>query len=153
MNNLVLKKSTPADSNFAYSVKKAAFKAYVDQSRGWDEEKQRQLHDQRFKTQDFRIISLDGNDVGIIALGVLPSCIKVYQLMLLPKYQGKHIGRKCILRVLNDAEQLDLPVRLSTLKVNPRAFAFYTKLGFVCTGETSTHSLLEWPCKVDMQSF
>jgi RimJ/RimL family protein N-acetyltransferase len=37
-----------------------------------------------------------------------------------------------------------LPVRLRVLKVNPRALAFYRRLGFTCTGETETHDLMEW---------
>jgi hypothetical protein len=40
--------------------------------------------------------------------------------------------------------QLGLPVRLRVMKVNPRALAFYERLGFMRTGETDTHDLMEW---------
>ncbi len=65
------------------------------------------------------------------------------QLFLLPEYQSKGIGRECMLRVIEEARRLGLPVRLRVLKVNPRALAFYERLGFARTGETETHHLME----------
>jgi len=64
-------------------------------------------------------------------------------LFLVPEHQGKGIGRKCMLLVINEARQLGLPIRLRVLKVNPRALTFYQRLGFVRTGETDTHVLME----------
>lgn len=46
--------------------------------------------------------------------------------------------------VMEEARALRVPVRLRVLKVNPRARAFYERLGFVCAGETETHDLMEW---------
>ncbi len=66
----MLRKAGPDDSEFAYCVKKAAFRAYVEKVWGWDEEEQRQFHEQRFEAQDFRIINLAGTDVGIMAVVV-----------------------------------------------------------------------------------
>jgi RimJ/RimL family protein N-acetyltransferase len=40
---------------------------------------------------------------------------------------------------------LGVPVRLRVLKVNPRALAFFERLGFARAGETETHVLLERP--------
>jgi len=77
MNSLSLRKAIPNDSEFTYCVKRAAFKESVDKGEGWDEDEQRQLHEQRFATQDFRIINVAGTDVGITALVVVPDCVKV----------------------------------------------------------------------------
>jgi ribosomal protein S18 acetylase RimI-like enzyme len=140
MDSLTLRKATPNDSEFAYRAKRAVFKEYVE---GWDEDEQRQLHQQRFGAQDFRVINLSGTDVGIIAVVVTPDCLTVNQLFLLPEHQGKGIGHRCMLIILEDARQLGLPVRLRVMKVNPRALAFYQRLGFVRTGETATHYLME----------
>jgi len=38
MDNLKLRKATANDSEFAYRTKKAAFRKYVEQVWGWDEE-------------------------------------------------------------------------------------------------------------------
>lgn len=144
MNHLTLRKASPNDSEFAYCVKRAAFKEYVEKVWGWDEDEQRRLHEQRFQAQDFRVINLAGTDVGIMAVVVTPDCVKVNQLFLLPENQGKGIGSRCMSLIMEEARQLGLPVRLRVMKVNPRARAFYQRLGFMRTGETDTHDLMEW---------
>jgi ribosomal protein S18 acetylase RimI-like enzyme len=45
---------------------------------------------------------------------------------------------------MEEARQLGLPIRLGVMKVNPRAGAFYQRLGFASTSETATHYLMEW---------
>ncbi len=143
MNELRLRKATADDCEFAYRTKKAAFREYVEKVWGWDEDEQRELHQQRFNAQDFRVISLDGKDVGIMAVLLQGDCLKLNQLFLVPGHQGKGIGRECMLRIMGEALELGLPLRLSVLKANPRALAFYRRLGFVRTGETDTHILME----------
>ena len=146
MDSLTLRKAGPKDREFAYRVKKSAFKEYVDQVWGWDEDEQRQLHEQRLETQDFRVVSSAGADVGIMAVVVAPDCVRVNQLFLLPEHQGQGIGRKCMLLAMEEARRLGLPVRLRVLKVNPRALSFYRRLGFMRTGETDAHVLMENRC-------
>jgi GNAT superfamily N-acetyltransferase len=143
MNHLILRKASPNDSVFAYRVKRAAFKEYVEKVWGWEEDEQQQLHVQRFGKHDFRIINSDGIDVGTMAVAVAPDCVNVHQMFLLPEHQGKGIGGECMALILEEARQLGLPVRLQVMKVNPRALAFYERLGFTRTGETDTHDLME----------
>lgn len=143
MDSLILRNAKPNDSEFAYCVKKAAFKEYVEKVWGWDEDEQQQLHGQRFCDQDFQIINLAGIDVGVIAVVVQPDCLKVNQLFLLPEHQGKGIGSKCMLLIMEEGCRLGLPMCLRVLKINLRALAFYQRLGFVCVDETDTHILME----------
>lgn len=142
MNTVTLRKAGSKDNDFTYFVKKVAFRQYVEQVWGWDEEEQRQLHERRFRSQDFRIVNLAGTDVGIIAVVMTSDCIKVNQLFFLPEHQGKGVGRKCMSLIIEEAHRLSLPVKLRVLKVNLRAQAFFKKLGFVCIGETNTHILM-----------
>lgn len=134
-----LRKATRGDKAFAYEVKRAAMREYVELVWGWDEDQQWQLHDRRFREQDFQIINLDGEDIGIMSVVVQPDCVFVNQLYLLPEHQGQAVGRKCMLAVMESAKGLGLPVRLQVMKVNPRAVAFYQRLGFTITGQTATH--------------
>ena len=138
-----LRKATRDDKAFTYEVKRAAMREYVEQVWGWDEDQQRQLHDRRFREQDFQIINLDGEDVGIMSVAARPDCLFVNQLYVLPEYQGQGVGRKCMLIVMERATGLGLPVRLQVMKVNPRAVAFYQRLRFTITGETATHVLMQ----------
>jgi len=143
MKDLSIREAVATDSQFAYRVKEAAFKKYVEEIWGWDEDEQRRLHGQRFAAQDFRVISLKGRDIGIMAVVIQPDCMKLNQLFLMPDCQGKGIGRECMLRIIEEARQLGTPIRLRVLKINSGAQAFYQKLSFTQTGEIDTHVLME----------
>jgi N-acetylglutamate synthase-like GNAT family acetyltransferase len=143
MNSLTLRKASPNDSEFAYRTRRAAFKQYVEKVEAWDEDEQRKLHQRRFGAQDFRVINQAGTDVGIMGVVKTPDCVKVNQLFLLPEHQGKDIGRRCMLLFMEEARQAGLPVRLRVMKVNPRALAFFQRVGFTRVQETDTHHLME----------
>ncbi len=141
MMNSVLRPATAADSEFAFQVKKAAFRAHVEMVWGWDEAEQRRLHERRFAAQEFKVIQAGGADVGILAVVRTPECVKVNQLFILPERQGKGIGKACMQRIIQDAG--GLPVRLQVLKVNTRAQSFFQRMGFDGIGETATHLQFE----------
>ena len=141
--NVNLRQATPADGEFAYQTKKAAFRVYVEMVWGWDEAEQRELHDRRFSAQDVQVVRAFDADVGILSVVRGPDCLKLNQLYILPTWQNKGIGESCMMRVIRDAAREGLPVRLGVLKVNTRAAAFYSRLGFIKTGESDTHVLME----------
>ena len=142
-DGLKLREANQDDCEFAYQVKRAAFRAYAELVWGWDEYEQRRLHDQRFQEQDYRIINLDGIDIGIISMSVEPECLFVNQIHVLPDHQGQGVGRKCMAYIMKRGTRLGLKVRLQVLKVNPRALAFYEMLGFTVADETETHYQME----------
>ena len=138
-----LRKASLDDEEFAYRVKRTGLRQYVKQVWGWDEDQERRLHARRFREQDFRIIEVEGNDVGIMSFAVKPDCLFVYQLYLLPERQGRGIGRKCMLAVMEQGNNLGLPIRLRVMKVNTRAVTFYQRLGFEITDVTDAHFLMQ----------
>ncbi|MBT3291959.1 MAG: GNAT family N-acetyltransferase [Victivallales bacterium] len=138
-----LRQATNADSEFAYQTKKAAFRTYVAAAGGWDEAEQRQLHRRRFAEQEFQVVQVSGEDVGVLVVARGLDCMKVNQLFILPEHQGRGIGEAIMKRVIEDAEGHGLPIRLRVLKANPRAAAFYRKLGFAETRKTGTHAVME----------
>ncbi len=142
-DRLKLRKASQDDMEFAFQVKRAAFREYAALVWGWDEDMQRQLHDRRFREQDYRIVNLDGKDIGIISMAVEPDCVFVNNLYILPEHQGQGVGRKCMQDILERGRDLGLTVRLQVLKVNPRAVVFYKRLGFTITDETDTHFLMQ----------
>ena len=137
-DNLTIRTAAEDDKEFAYQAKKAAFREYVEQVWGWDEDKQRKLHDQRYAAQDFCVISLDGEDVGIMSVDLKSDSVFVNQLYILPEHQEQGVGGRCMSAVVDEGNKLDLPVRLRVLKVNPRAVAFYERIGFTITEHTNT---------------
>lgn len=144
MENLKLRQAAATDSEFAYRVKKLAFKTYVEKVGGWDEAEQRQLHERRFASQDFRVIQWSGVDVGVLATVRKHDCLKINQLFILPEHQSKGVGRACMMRIIDDAAASRTPVRLQVLKVNCRAAAFFERLGFDRVDETDTHVRMEF---------
>ncbi len=143
MESLKLRKANQHDEEFAYQVKRATMKEYVELAWGWNEDQQRQLHGRRFREQDFRIIEMDGEDVGIMSVDLQPDCMFVNQVYILPDYQGRKIGRMCMKMIMRQAADLGLLVRLKVLKVNVRALTFYKRLGFTITNNTDTHFLMK----------
>ena len=143
MEELNIRKVYASDREFVFTVKKAAFREYVEQVWGWDDSYQRELHDRRFASQDLRIIQFCGTDVGFLATSRTRQTLKVDQLYILPEYQGRGIGSACMARILDDANLRQKPVVLQVLKVNTRGTAFYQKLGFIIVGETTTHFLMK----------
>lgn len=144
MAPVTLRKANPDDREFAFRVKRDAFKAYAEQVWGWDEAEQWELHARRFQAQNYRVICAGGREVGTLALVLEPDSLVVNQIFLLPEHQGQGIGARCMAWVMEEARRLGVPVRLRVLKVNPRARAFYTRLGFDGAGETEAHHLMEW---------
>jgi N-acetylglutamate synthase-like GNAT family acetyltransferase len=143
-NYINIRKATIDDKEFAYQTKKIAFKGYAEKVWGWNEDEQRQLHERRFGSQDFRIIQLSGIDVGIMALSRNADCIKLHQMFILPAYQNRKIGEACVKGIIEEAAVSKLPVRLQVLKVNDRAFAFYQRQGFKRIGENDTHVSMQY---------
>ena len=141
--NIILRKARSQDSEFAYNVKKTAFMEYVEQVFGWEENAQRELHERRFASQEFRIIRYNSVDIGIVAYEVQTDCLKLNQLFLLPEYQERGIGEECMKHVMRKARMLNIPIRLRVLKVNQRANEFYQRLGFVYASESDIHVMLE----------
>jgi ribosomal protein S18 acetylase RimI-like enzyme len=111
----------------------------VEKVWGWDDSYQRELHNRRFASQDVRVIRFREVDVGFLATSRTSNVLKVYQLFILPEYQGRGIGSACMTRIVDDASLERKSVVLQVLKVNARGFAFYRRLGFTVVGESATH--------------
>ncbi len=142
-DTLTLRTARQDDKEFVYQVKRASMREYIEQTWGWDEQFQRQLHDRRFGSQEFQIVSFGGHDVGIMSVALQPDCVFLNQIYILPEHQGQGIGEKCMRTVFERATKSNLPVKLRVLRVNSRAAAFYERLGFTITGETDTHFLMQ----------
>lgn len=139
MEGLKFRKAQAIDSEFVFTVKKAAFREYVEQIWGWDDTYQRELHNRRFDSQDLRIIQFHGTDVGFLSTSTNSDTFNVDQIYILPEYQDREIGAACMRNIINDANLEQKPVTLQVLKINTRATAFYQRLGFTIVDENSTH--------------
>ena len=138
-----LRAATPADSKFVYQLKKAAYREYVELTWGWDEQQQLDYHQKQFRTENLWIVQSVGRDVGVLRVIRDPHSFQVEQIFILPEFQNQGVGGAFMMAIFNEASSLRLPVRLRVLKVNDRAIAFYKRLGFVESGGTNTHVMME----------
>lgn len=143
MEEVSLRKADANDSEFVFAVKKAAYREYVEQVWGWDDNYQRERHNREFASDDFRIVQFRGTDVGFFIISSTSDTLKVNQIFILPEYQGRGIGSACMTRIIDDANLEQRSVVLQVLKVNTRGIALYQRLGFTIVGEDSIYFQME----------
>jgi ribosomal protein S18 acetylase RimI-like enzyme len=141
--SITLRPATEQDSELVYAIKKTAFRAYVEQTFGWDEAAQRAKHSENFNPATIHIISYKSADVGWIGVERANAFIYVDNIHILPEYQNLGIGTILLKRHLAEGAERNIPVTLRVLKVNNRARALYQRLGFSVTSEIETHFLME----------
>ena len=104
----------------------------------WDETWQSHYFQQHLDPSACQIIVLHGQDIGAISVVRRVTDIFLSNIELLPAYQGHGIGTQLIQTLLDEAQQKKVAITLQVLKVNP-ARRLYERLGFVISGETTTH--------------
>ena len=152
MTNIELREALPFDSAFVFDVRRKAFREYVELAEGWNEDRELERHRDRFSRLRFRVIVADGSDAGYIVTAVYPKAdehhpasLYLHQLMILPSFQSMGIGAICLKRLSDEAREIRMPLRLSVLRCNPRALAFYIRAGCRVVDETDLHISLEVP--------
>ncbi len=137
-----LREVTEADREILWCLHKATMREYVDRTWGWDESFQRGMFDENFDPKRQRIVTVGGEDVGVISVDRRGNVLDLYNLRILPAYQGRGLGTLVVRDVLAAARRQGLAIHLSVLKANPRARRLYERLGFIITGESETHYMM-----------
>jgi len=133
-----LRPATLDDRDVVYALRKAGLREYVEQTWGWDEVDQSARFDARFDPARYQIVSVDGQEIGALAVEWRNNMLLLADIQIGPEWRGCGLGTAIIAGVLDEARQRALPVALGVLKVNP-ARGLYERLGFRMVAETSTH--------------
>ncbi len=136
-----LRQATETDYAFLYHLHRVTMKDYVAQTWGWDETFQAAIFKDGFDPGHSQIIVVDGRDTGVLSMERRIDTLFLANLRILPEEQRHGLGTEIIKTILAQASREDIPVTLQVLKVNP-ARHLYERLGFVVTGETTTHYLM-----------
>jgi ribosomal protein S18 acetylase RimI-like enzyme len=144
LSSIELRPATPDDYEFAYRVHRAAMRASVELTYGWDEEWQERYFRVHFDAARRQIIRHNGVDVGVFSVEHRVDTVFLSLIAILPEYQCRGIGTTLIRRLQRRANEDGVPLTLRVLQVN-RARELYGRLGFVLTGETDTHYQMKWP--------
>jgi len=89
---------------------------------------------QQWNSAQVRIIVLDGADVGWLQSMAQNDEFFVAQMFVDGPFQRKGIGTEVVKRLIGEANELNLAVRLNVVRINP-ARRLYERLGFRVTSE------------------
>jgi ribosomal protein S18 acetylase RimI-like enzyme len=135
----------PEDVEFLYNLHEAAMRGTVEAAYGaWDAAWQQARFRERFDPRTVTIILADDQPAGALTVQERAEELFVARLEILPWLQNRGIGAAVMRRVQADAAGQGKMVALQVLKANPRARAFYQRLGFRVTGEKEKHWLMGW---------
>lgn len=104
---------------------------------------QKQSFEMHFLGAAFRIITLDGVDVGRLYVDRGDTYLHIIEFSLVPEWRGRGLGTDILRSLLNEAHGGKVPVRLSVLKDSP-ALPLYLRHGFRIVGDKSSHHAMEW---------
>lgn len=138
--------ATPGDHDLIYGLKAASIRPYVEKIWGWDEEYQRGEFDRDFAAiEEYQVIEVDSRFAGFVQACFAYPYYEVIEIHLLPKYRSRGIGSEILRYIQENCIAQGSKIRIGCFKENRRAKALYQRLGFVQTGTTDTHYILEYP--------
>ena len=137
--NYEMRKARSADFEILYKINKEAYKPYVEQIWGWDEDWQYNFFKEKLEIEKIDIIMIDNEPVGFISIDYLNELIFGESIAILPEYQSKGIGTGVIKDLIDKSKEMVLPLHIQVFKVNERARVLYERLGFKLYGEIETH--------------
>ena len=133
------------DYQFGYNIKKLTLGKYIEETYGeWNENIQIESYKKNFDLKNNYIIKYLYRNIGWLKYNEVESIINIFQIFILPDYQGKGIGGKIIQNIIEDGIKRKKEIQLQVLKTNTKAFRLYKKLGFIVYNETETHFLLKY---------
>ncbi len=135
-----IRPATTADATFIEETYLISLRDSIAEARGgWGESRERQQFDDQFQLQHSYIVQHDGANVDFFTLMSEPSALTLHTLCIAPSYHGQGIGSEVMHGIINNARQSDVVLKLSVLKVNRRARAFYERLHFAMVAESTHH--------------
>lgn len=150
-DSLILRHATAEDAEFAFRVLEQTMREYAVATWGswWEKESRRQTVEQvaAGKTQ---IIELDGQPIGMQLVDRPGMHIQLVQLYIAKEFQRRGLGTQLVKRLLREANDSKLPVRLRVLAVNP-AKRLYERLGFIVVERTPERYFMEWVPSVSIR--
>jgi ribosomal protein S18 acetylase RimI-like enzyme len=141
--SLTLRPANPDDAPLFYSVIDLTMREFILATWGrWDEARVQSESQVHSRSPNAQIIEVENIGIGVLRIARHPTHIELEQLYLLPEYQRLGIGTALINRLIAEAQESIVPVRLRVLVVNP-AKQLYERIGFVVTETTPEFFYME----------
>ncbi len=141
---LELRLAAESDFERVFAITMATMRAYVEATWGvWDDAEHRSRIRATFDLSTHRLVHVDGQLAGLLAVEEHPDHVQLLKVFLLPPFQGRGTGTRLVRQVMAQADAQGRSLRLRVLRVNP-AQRLYLRLGFVITDETPERLYMEW---------
>jgi ribosomal protein S18 acetylase RimI-like enzyme len=141
--NVTLRSASSDDAPLFYRVIDLTMRDFILATWGrWDEERVQRESQEHSRLPHAQIIQVNHVDAGILRVARYPTHLQVEQIYLLPQYQRLGIGSEIMNKIITEAAELMVPVRLQVIAINP-AKRFYEHLGFVVTKTIPDFFLME----------
>ncbi len=137
LRHLAFSLAEDADYEWAYHLKVAAEKAYIEAVFGWEEAVQREFHAKEWHQEKPTIISLENAKIGTYLLQRRDYGYYFARFFILPEFQGRGIGSSVLSSVTKKLDHERAVCRLGHLQSNPRVSELYKRFGFVTCKEDS----------------
>jgi ribosomal protein S18 acetylase RimI-like enzyme len=98
----------------------------------------------RYPRARFDLIVKNGLPIGRLYVDRREKEIRIMDVALLPEWRGQGIGSFLMGKLLDEGRAAGLPVCLHVEQNNPRAFAWYQRLGFAPVSNNDTHVFMAW---------
>jgi GNAT superfamily N-acetyltransferase len=137
--DLKLREARAEDGEFLLSLAREAYQEVLSvQFDGWSEAVHGTRFAEKVATLPFWIAELNGEPVAAVSSSLHDDHLRVNELIVLPAFQDRGIGSRLLLREIEHARTVGVPVRLHTFRLN-RAAKFYERHGFFMTGRTDEY--------------
>lgn len=134
---------TDEDKEFFRRLNHRCYQDIVTRQFGeWDLEIQNRNFEQKWPTNSFLKIIVDGSVVGGVWVDEEAGYLQLREVQIDPDFQGRGYGTLAVKAVIARAGRAGKHVRLRVLHKN-RAIRLYEKLGFRTTGSTETQFIME----------
>jgi GNAT superfamily N-acetyltransferase len=139
-----LRPATSTDTAFLRQLHHRVYRDVVTRQFGtWDENAQDDWFEKGLADAEFSVVEENGEPIGAIGLKDRAEYLQLVELQILPEYQGRGVGSALLRAQMEHAQRTQRSIALRVLLEN-RARSLYARHGFVISGRTETHYLMEW---------
>lgn len=110
----------------------------------WQFDLQRREYDTRFPNAEYDVILVDDQAAGRIWIGRDAEEIHLLDIVVLPEFQNRGVGRALLNSLIDEARQTGKALRHYVFVMNTDALRFYERLGFVVIEEIGAYKRMEW---------
>ena len=140
-----LRAANKNDAQLFYKVIKETMRGFIIATWGaWDEPRVQRESSEDCLSPHASVVLVEDAEVGVLWIEETPTHLQVRQIYLLSAYQRCGVGTQLMQEILTRAKELEKPVCLRVLRVNP-AKQFYEKLGFAVIQEEAEFFYMQYP--------